>query len=138
MKFGLFYEFSSPRGPDAETEAHGYNNCLEQVKLATNRASIMSGAVEHPFPREFRTSPRPSCSWTACAVLDQAHPVGPRPSWSRAGIQRILSRAPNSPATLSPLFSGGRRPCRHGPLVHLDRLGAFGANPSTTKKSWDD
>src|SRR5437667_6682102 len=57
MKFGLFYEISIPRPWTPEKERTGYNNCLEQVKLADELGFDHVRVGEHTFGEDSSDTP---------------------------------------------------------------------------------
>ena len=136
MKFGLFYEISIPRPWTRETERTVYNNCLEQVKLADELGFDHVWAVEHHFLEEYSHCSAPELFLTACAVLTKRIRVGHGIVVCVPEFNHPIKIAERT-ATLD-LLSGGRLEVGTGRSATWTELGGFGANPDTTKKSWDE
>ena len=136
MKFGLFYEISIPRPWTPETERTVYNNCLEQVKLADELGFDQVWAVEHHFLEEYSHCSAPELFLTACAVLTKRIQVGHGIVVCVPEFNHPIKIAERT-ATLD-ILSGGRLHVGTGRSATWTELGGFGANPDTTKKSWDE
>jgi alkanesulfonate monooxygenase SsuD/methylene tetrahydromethanopterin reductase-like flavin-dependent oxidoreductase (luciferase family) len=136
MKFGLFYEISIPRPWTRETERTVYNNCLEQVKLADELGFDHVWAVEHHFLEEYSHCSAPELFLTACAVLTKRIQVGHGIVVCVPEFNHPIKIAERT-ATLD-ILSGGRLHVGTGRSATWTELGGFGANPDTTKKSWDE
>src|SRR5712664_1925914 len=136
MKFGLFYEISIPRPWTPEKERTVYNNCLEQVKLADELGFDHVWAVEHHFLEEYSHCSAPELFLTACAVLTKRIQVGHGIVVCVPEFNHPIKIAERT-ATLD-ILSGGRLHVGTGRSATWTELGGFGANPDTTKKSWDE
>jgi alkanesulfonate monooxygenase SsuD/methylene tetrahydromethanopterin reductase-like flavin-dependent oxidoreductase (luciferase family) len=136
MRFGLFYEISVPRPWTRESERTVYLNALEQVRLADELGFDQVWAVEHHFLEEYSHCSAPEIFLTACAM--QTRRIRPGfgivvcvPQFNHP--IKIAERT----ATLD-ILSGGRLEVGTGRSATWTELGGFGADPDTTKKSWDE
>ena len=136
MKFGIFYEISVPRPWDRETERKVYDNCIEQAIRADELGFDYCWAVEHHFLEEYSHCSAPEIFLTAIAARTKNIRVGHGinvcvPEMNPA--IRIAERC----AVLD-IVSHGRLEVGTGRSATWTELGGFGANPDTTKGSWDE
>ncbi len=136
MKFGIFYELSVPRPWTRESERTVYNNALEQVKLAEALGFDQVWAVEHHFLEEYSHCSSPELFLTACAMVTTTIRVGHGIVVCVPEINHPIRIAERT-ATLD-ILSGGRLEVGTGRSATWTELGGFGANPDTTKKTWDE
>ncbi|HEY5645501.1 MAG TPA: LLM class flavin-dependent oxidoreductase, partial [Pseudomonadales bacterium] len=76
MKFGIFFELSTPRPFTRETEWAVYHNALEQCRLADELGFDHVWAVEHHFLEEYSHCSAPEVFLTAVAAQTQRIRVG--------------------------------------------------------------
>jgi alkanesulfonate monooxygenase SsuD/methylene tetrahydromethanopterin reductase-like flavin-dependent oxidoreductase (luciferase family) len=70
MKFGIFFEMSTPRPFTPEIEASVLHNALEQARLADELGFDWVWAVEHHFLEEYSHSSAPEVTLAAIAAQD--------------------------------------------------------------------
>ena len=136
MKFGIFFEMSTPRPFTGGIERQVYDNALEQARLADELGFDWVWAVEHHFLEEYSHCSAPEVVLAAIAgqterirvghgavvcVPEMNHPV------------RIAERA----AVLD-IVSGGRLELGTARSSTWTELGGFFADPDHTKKTWDE
>ena len=136
MKFGIFFEMSTPRPFTRAVERQVYDNALEQARLADELGFDFVWAVEHHFLEEYSHCSAPEVVLAAVAaqttrirvghgavvcVPEMNHPV------------RIAERA----AVLD-IISGGRLEVGTARSSTWTELGGFDADPDLTKKTWDE
>ena len=136
MKFGIFYEISVPRPWAPDTEKRVYDNCIEQAIFADKLGFDYCWAVEHHFLEEYSHCSAPEIFLTAIAAQTKRIRVGHGinvcvPEMNPA--IRIAERC----AVLD-IVSGGRLEVGTGRSATWTELGGFGANPDTTKATWDE
>jgi len=68
MKFGIFFELSTPRPFSREVEWQVYHNALEQCRLADDLGFDHVWAVEHHFLEEYSHSSAPEVFLSAVAA----------------------------------------------------------------------
>ncbi|MCU1376209.1 MAG: monooxygenase [Actinomycetia bacterium] len=136
MKFGIFFEMSTPRPFTGGIERQVYDNALEQARLADELGFDTVWAVEHHFLEEYSHCSAPEVVLAAIAaqtsririghgavvcVPEMNHPI------------RIAERA----AVLD-IISGGRLELGTARSSTWTELGGFEADPDETKKTWDE
>jgi alkanesulfonate monooxygenase SsuD/methylene tetrahydromethanopterin reductase-like flavin-dependent oxidoreductase (luciferase family) len=136
VKFGIFFELSTPRPFDGGVEQAVYNNALEQARLADQLGFDWVWAVEHHFLEEYSHCSAPEVVLAAVAaqtsrvrighgavvcVPEMNHPI------------RVAERA----AALD-VISGGRLEFGTARSSTWTELGGFNVNPDETKKTWDE
>ena len=136
IKFGIFFELSTPRPFTRENELKVYQNALEQCRLADELGFDHVWAVEHHFLEEYSHCSAPEAFLAAVAaqtrrirvghgavvcVPEMNHPV------------RVAERA----AALD-LISHGRLELGTARSSTWTELGGFQVNPDDTKKTWDE
>ena len=67
MKFGLFYELSTPRPFNTQNQRAVFENALEQIRLADELGFASVWCVEHHFLEEYSHSSCPDMFLTAAA-----------------------------------------------------------------------
>ena len=136
MNFGIFFELSVPRPWDADSERRVYEQALEQVRLADQLGFDQVWAVEHHFLEEYSHCSAPDLFLTACAMQTERIRVG-------HGIVVCVPEI-NNPIRIAErtavldILSGGRLEVGTGRAASWTELGGFGADPDTTKESWDE
>ena len=76
MKFGIFFELSTPRPFNREAEWQVYHNALEQCRLADALGFDHVWAVEHHFLEGYSHSSSPEVFLSAVAAQTQRIRVG--------------------------------------------------------------
>ncbi len=136
MKFGLFYELSTPRPFNTENQLAVYENAISQCKYADEIGFNSVWCVEHHFLEEYSHSSCPDMFLTAVARETKKVRVG-------FGIGTCVPEM-HSPirwaekAAFLDLLSGGRVEFGTGRSSTWNELGGFNANVDNTKKSWDE
>ncbi|MEM7468446.1 MAG: LLM class flavin-dependent oxidoreductase, partial [Pseudomonadota bacterium] len=136
MKFGLFYELSTPRPFNTENQLAVYENAITQCRYADEIGFNSVWCVEHHFLEEYSHSSCPDMFLTAVARETKNVRVG-------FGIGTCVP-AMHSPirwaekAAFLDLLSGGRVEFGTGRSSTWNELGGFNANVDDTKKSWDE
>lgn len=135
MKFGLLYELGSPDSGRAAVK-QVYDNALEQIRLADQLGFDHVWAVEHHFtaPLSFSTAPEVFLA----AVATQTSRI-------RVGHGIVVCVPPiNHPVKIAErtavldIISDGRLDVGTGRAGSWVELGGYGAEPHTTKQSWDE
>jgi alkanesulfonate monooxygenase SsuD/methylene tetrahydromethanopterin reductase-like flavin-dependent oxidoreductase (luciferase family) len=136
MKFGLMFELSVPRPWTPESESTVVHNALEQVRLAEELGFDQTWIVEHHFLEEYSHSSAPDLFLAACAVQTRNMRLG-------HGIVTCVPQI-NNPiriaerAAFLDILSRGRVDVGTGRSATWTELGGFGADPDSTKRSWDE
>src|SRR3954465_10906843 len=136
MKFGIFFEMSTPRPFTDGIEQQVYDNALEQARLADELGFDYVWAVEHHFLEEYSHCSAPEVVLAAVAGQTTRIRVGHGavvcvPEMNHPG--RIAERA----AVLD-IISGGRLELGTARSSTWTELGGFEADPDETKKTWDE
>lgn len=136
MKFGLFYELSTPRPFTTENQLAVIENAIEQTVLADELGFSSVWCVEHHFLEEYSHSSCPDMFLAAVARATKNIRVG-------FGIGTCVP-AMHSPirwaekAAFLDLLSNGRVEFGTGRSSTWNELGGFNANVDDTKRSWDE
>src|SRR5262249_42373466 len=136
VKFGIFFELSTPRPFAAGREWDVYHNALEQCRLADELGFDHVWAVEHHFLEEYSHCSAPEVFLTAVAAQTQRVRVGHGAVVCVPEMNhpiRIAERA----AALDQI-SGGRLEFGTARSSTWTELGGFAAEPDDTKKTWDE
>ena len=136
MKFGIFYEISVPRPWAADTEKKVYDNCIEQAIFADKLGYDYCWAVEHHFLEEYSHCSAPEIFLTAIAARTKSIRVGHGINVCVPEMNPAIRIAERCAAL--DIVSGGRLEVGTGRSATWTELGGFGANPDTTKGSWDE
>jgi alkanesulfonate monooxygenase SsuD/methylene tetrahydromethanopterin reductase-like flavin-dependent oxidoreductase (luciferase family) len=136
VKFGIFFEMSTPRPFEGGIERQVYDNALEQARLADALGFDWVWAVEHHFLEEYSHCSAPEVVLAAVAAQTERIRVGHGavvcvPEMNPA--IRVAERA----AVLD-IVSGGRLELGTARSSTWTELGGFMANPDETKKAWDE
>ncbi len=136
MKFGIFFEMSTPRpfGPGVERAV--FHNALAQARLADELGFDHVWAVEHHFLEEYSHSSAPEVVLAAVAAQTQRIRIGHGavvcvPEMNHPA--RVAERC----ATLD-IISDGRLEVGTARSSTWTELGGFGVDPDDTKKTWDE
>jgi alkanesulfonate monooxygenase SsuD/methylene tetrahydromethanopterin reductase-like flavin-dependent oxidoreductase (luciferase family) len=136
MKFGIFFELSTPKPWRPDSEYQVYMNALEQAQLADELGFDQIWAVEHHFLEEYSHCSAPEVFLTAVAM---------RTKRARIGHGVVLCLPPlNHPIRIAEraaaldIVSGGRLEFGTGRSATWTELGGFGVDPDMTKEMWDE
>lgn len=136
MQFGLFHELSVPRPFHRFAEREVFANAIEQTVYVDRNGFTSIWAVEHHFLEEYSHSSCPDMLLASFAVLTENVRLG-------FGIATCVPEM-HHPARLAEraafldVLSNGRAEVGTGRSSTWTELGGFGANPSDTKKMWDE
>ena len=136
MKFGLFFELSTPRPFTAEVQTQVYENAIEQTVLADELGFHSVWCVEHHFLEEYSHASCPEMFLTALARETKRIRLG-------FGIGTCVP-AMHSPirwaekAAFLDVLSGGRVEFGTGRSSTWNELGGFRADVDNTKRTWDE
>jgi alkanesulfonate monooxygenase SsuD/methylene tetrahydromethanopterin reductase-like flavin-dependent oxidoreductase (luciferase family) len=136
MKFGLFFELSTPRPFSTENQRMVYENAIEQTVLADELGFASAWCVEHHFLEEYSHSSCPDMFLAALARETQHIRLG-------FGIGTCVP-AMHSPirwaekAAFLDMLSNGRVEFGTGRSSTWNELGGFEANVDETKRTWDE
>ena len=136
MKFGIFFELSTPRPFSPENEWQVYQNALEQCRLADELGFDHVWAVEHHFLEEYSHCSAPEVFLSAVAALTDRIRVGHGAVVCVPEMNhpvRVAERA----AALD-ILSNGRLELGTARSSTWTELGGFEVDPDTTKKTWDE
>ena len=136
MKFGIFYEISVPRPWHRDTEKRVYDNCIEQAIFADKLGFDYCWAVEHHFLEEYSHCSAPEIFLTAIAAQTKRIRVGHGINVCVPEINPAIRIAER--CAVLDIVSGGRLEVGTGRSATWTELGGFGANPDTTKATWDE
>jgi alkanesulfonate monooxygenase SsuD/methylene tetrahydromethanopterin reductase-like flavin-dependent oxidoreductase (luciferase family) len=134
VKFGIFFELSTPRPWTPESQAQVYKNSIEQAALAESLGFDQLWAAEHHFLEEYSHSSAPEIFLTACALATTTIRIG-------HGIATCVPEI-NSPVRLAErvawldIISNGRVEFGTGRSSTWAELGGFGVDPESTKSMW--
>ena len=136
MKFGIFFEMSTPRPFTPEVEAQVFLNALEQARLADELGFDWVWAVEHHFLEGYSHCSAPEVVLAAVAAQTRRIRVGHGAVVCVPEMNhpiRVAERA----ATLD-IISGGRLELGTARSSTWTELGGFGVDPDQTKRTWDE
>ncbi len=119
MKFGIFFELSTPRPFSTAGEWSVYHNALEQCRLADALGFDHVWAVEHHFLEEYSHCSAPGSVPHCGCCANPAHPGRPRCGGLRAGDESSDPRRRTRRGTRHHLERPAR--IRHGAIVDVDR-----------------
>ncbi len=136
MRFGIFFEMSTPLPFEGGVERQVFENALEQARLADELGFEWVWAVEHHFLEEYSHCSAPEVVLSAVAAQTERVRVGHGAVVCVPEMNhpiRVAERA----ATLD-LISGGRLELGTARSSTWTELGGFGVDPDDTKKTWDE
>ena len=131
MKFGIFFEMSTPRPFTADVEATVYHNALEQARLADELGFDWVWAVEHHFLEEYSHCSAPELFLTAVAIQTRRIRVGHGAVVCVPQINHPIRVAER--AAFLDLLSGGRLEFGTARSSTWTEIGGFEADPDDTK-----
>jgi alkanesulfonate monooxygenase SsuD/methylene tetrahydromethanopterin reductase-like flavin-dependent oxidoreductase (luciferase family) len=136
VKFGIFLELSVGRPWSAGDEKRVYDESIEQTRVAEELGFDQVWVVEHHFMEEHSHCAAPDLFLTALAMVTSSIRLGTGITVCVPEINhpvRIAERA-----AMLDILSGGRVELGTGRSGTWTELGGFGADPDSTKKSWDE
>jgi len=136
MKFGIFFEMSTPMPFVNGIEKQVFDNALEQARLAEELGFDFVWAVEHHFLEEYSHCSAPEVVLTAVAAQTERIRIGHGAVVCVPEMNhpiRVAERA----ATLD-LISNGRLEVGTARSSTWTELGGFQVDPDDTKKTWDE
>lgn len=136
MKFGIFFEMSTPRPFTGGVERQVYDNALEQARLADRLGFDTVWAVEHHFLEEYSHCSAPEVVLTAVAAQTERIRVGHGAVVCVPEMNHPIRVAER--AAVLDIVSGGRLEVGTARSSTWTELGGFQADPDHTKKTWDE
>jgi len=136
MKFGIFFEMSTPRPFTGGIEPQVFMNALEQARLADELGFEWVWAVEHHFLEEYSHCSAPEVVLAAVAAQTSRVRIGHGAVVCVPEMNHPI-RVAERCATLD-IISGGRLEVGTARSSTWTELGGFNANPDDTKKTWDE
>jgi alkanesulfonate monooxygenase SsuD/methylene tetrahydromethanopterin reductase-like flavin-dependent oxidoreductase (luciferase family) len=136
MRFGIFFELSTPRpfGPGVERQV--YHHTLEQARLADELGFDWVWCVEHHFLEEYSHASAPEVVLAAVAAQTSQIRVGHGAVVCVPEINHPIRVAERAAAL--DLVADGRLEFGTARSSTWTELGGFGVDPDDTKKTWDE
>lgn len=130
------FELSTPRPFTRESQRSVYENAIEQAVVAEEAGFTSAWVVEHHFMEEYSHSSAPEIFLGALARETTTLRLG-------FGIATCVPKYHSAvrlaeKAAFLDHISGGRVDFGTGRSSTWNELGGFGADPDTTKESWDE
>ena len=136
MKFGIFFELSTPRPFSRANEAAVYHNALEQCRLADELGFDHVWAVEHHFLEEYSHCSSPEVFLSAVAAQTRRVRIGHGAVVCVPEMNHPIRVAERAAAL--DIISNGRLEFGTARSSTWTELGGFEVNPDDTKKTWDE
>jgi alkanesulfonate monooxygenase SsuD/methylene tetrahydromethanopterin reductase-like flavin-dependent oxidoreductase (luciferase family) len=136
MKFGIFFEMSTPKPFDGGNEKLVYDNALEQARLADELGFDSVWAVEHHFLEEYSHCSAPEVTLAAIAAQTQRIRVGHGAVVCVPEMNHPIRVAER--AAVLDIVSNGRLEFGTARSSTWTELGGFNVDPDETKKTWDE
>ena len=136
MKFGIFFEMSTPRPFTSEVESQVYLNSLEQARLADELGFDWVWAVEHHFLEEYSHCSGPEVVLAAVAAQTERIRVGHGAVVCVPEMNHPIRVAER--AAVLDIISRGRLEFGTARSSTWTELGGFNVDPDDTKKTWDE
>jgi alkanesulfonate monooxygenase SsuD/methylene tetrahydromethanopterin reductase-like flavin-dependent oxidoreductase (luciferase family) len=136
VKFGIFFEMSTPRPFTPAVEAAVLHNALEQARLADELGFEWVWAVEHHFLEEYSHCSAPEVVLAAVAAQTERIRIGHGAVVCVPEMNHPI-RVAERCATLD-LLSRGRLEVGTARSSTWTELGGFNVDPDHTKKTWDE
>jgi len=136
VKFGIFFEMSTPRPFGEGVEAAVYHHALEQARVADELGFDWVWAVEHHFLEEYSHCSAPEVVLAAVAAQTEHIRVGHGAVVCVPEMNHPI-RVAERCATLD-IVSNGRLEVGTARSSTWTELGGFQADPDETKKTWDE
>ncbi len=136
MRFGIFFELSTPRPFSPGVERQVYHNALEQARLADELGFDWAWAVEHHFLEEYSHCSAPEVFLTAIAAQTRRIRVGHGAVVCVPEMNHPIRVAERAAAL--DIIADGRFEFGTARSSTWTELGGFGVDPDDTKKTWDE
>ena len=136
MRFGIFFEMSTPRPFGRGIERQVYHNALEQARLADELGFDWVWAVEHHFLEEYSHCSAPEVVLSAVAAQTQRIRVGHGAVVCVPEMNHPIRVAERAAAL--DIISDGRLEFGTARSSTWTELGGFEVDPDDTKKTWDE
>src|SRR4029453_11352780 len=136
MKFGIFFEMSTPRPFSSGVEAAVFHNALEQARVADELGFDWVWAVEHHFLEEYSHCSAPEVVLAAVAAQTERVRIGHGAVVCVPEVNHPIRVAERCAAL--DIVSGGRLEVGTARSSTWTELGGFNVDPDTTKKTWDE
>jgi alkanesulfonate monooxygenase SsuD/methylene tetrahydromethanopterin reductase-like flavin-dependent oxidoreductase (luciferase family) len=136
MKFGIFFEMSTPRPFTTEVQSAVFHNALEQARLADELGFDTVWCVEHHFLEEYSHSSAPEVVLAAVAAQTERIKVGHGAVVCVPEMNHPI-RVAERCAVLD-IISRGRLQVGTARSSTWTELGGFNVDPDRTKKTWDE
>jgi alkanesulfonate monooxygenase SsuD/methylene tetrahydromethanopterin reductase-like flavin-dependent oxidoreductase (luciferase family) len=136
MRFGIFFELSTPRPFAPDNERLVIERSLEQARLADELGFHCAWAVEHHFLEEYSHSSAPELLLTAIAMQTERIRVGHGAVVCVPEMNHPVRVAER--AAFLDVLSRGRLKLGTARSSTWTELGGFAVDPDSTKKTWDE
>ena len=136
MKFGIFFEMSTPRPFTTAVQSAVFHNALEQARLADELGFDTVWCVEHHFLEEYSHSSAPEVVLAAVAAQTERIRVGHGAVVCVPEMNHPI-RVAERCAVLD-IISNGRLQVGTARSSTWTELGGFNVDPDRTKKTWDE
>lgn len=136
MKFGLFYELSTPRPFTRETQKAVYENAIAQAVLADELGFSSVWCVEHHFLEEYSHASCPDMFLASIARETKQIRLGFGIATCVPALHHPIRLAEK--AAFLDILSGGRVEFGTGRTSTWNELAGFNANVDDTKRNWDE
>jgi alkanesulfonate monooxygenase SsuD/methylene tetrahydromethanopterin reductase-like flavin-dependent oxidoreductase (luciferase family) len=136
MKFGIFFEMSTPRPFTTEVQSAVFHNALEQARLADELGFDTVWCVEHHFLEEYSHSSAPEVVLAAVAAQTERIRIGHGAVVCVPEMNHPI-RVAERCAVLD-IVSRGRLEVGTARSSTWTELGGFNVDPDRTKKTWDE
>lgn len=136
MRFGIFFEMSTPRPFSHAADHLVYHNSLEQARLADELGFDWVWCVEHHFLEEYSHSSAPEVVLAAVAAQTSRIRVGHGAVVCVPEMNHPIRVAER--AAVLDIISEGRLEFGTARSSTWTELGGFNVDPDDTKKTWDE
>jgi alkanesulfonate monooxygenase SsuD/methylene tetrahydromethanopterin reductase-like flavin-dependent oxidoreductase (luciferase family) len=136
MRFGIFFEMSTPRPFGSDIDRLVYHNALEQARLADELGFDWVWCVEHHFLEEYSHSSAPEVTLAAMAAQTRRIRVGHGAVVCVPEMNHPIRVAER--AAVLDVISEGRLEFGTARSSTWTELGGFNVDPDDTKKTWDE
>jgi alkanesulfonate monooxygenase SsuD/methylene tetrahydromethanopterin reductase-like flavin-dependent oxidoreductase (luciferase family) len=136
VRFGIFFEMSTPRPFSTENDRLVYHNALEQARVADELGFDWVWCVEHHFLEEYSHSSAPEVVLAAVAAQTSRIRVGHGAVVCVPEMNHPIRVAER--AAVLDVISGGRLEFGTARSSTWTELGGFNVDPDDTKKTWDE
>ena len=136
MKFGIFFEMSTPRPFTTEVQSAVFHNALEQARLADELGFDHVWCVEHHFLEEYSHSSAPEVVLAAVAAQTERIRIGHGAVVCVPEMNHPIRIAER--CAVLDIVSRGRLDVGTARSSTWTELGGFNVDPDRTKKTWDE